>query len=176
MAPRSTILTVVALGLATGLPAQGTQPSPEVERWIAEIREIQATVGPVQQQALREPAIQQAQQEATRALRAAMVAADPSMSAKLDRMERIVAETRTAREARDEAKVRALTDEALALEPQISGAQERAMALPEIETRLTAFRARLRARMVEIDPATGPLIARMEVLSRQVQAAMRGGG
>jgi hypothetical protein len=160
----------------TALSAQGNeQPPPQVQEWIMEMQQIQRQVQPVQQQALEDEALRQEQEEVTKALREAIVQADPSMAAKLDRMEELMSEARAAQAAQDQEKIVALTQEAQTLQSEISEAQAEALARPEVDAMVVAFRENLHERMIEIDPATQPLLERLEELDGLVKEAMEGG-
>lgn len=155
---------------------QNSTPPPEVQKLVEEMRQIQAELEPVQQQALQDQAIQQEQQAVADAVREAMVAADPENGPRLDRMEAIVEEARAAQAAGDSKKVAELTSEAAELQPKVEAAQAEALAKPEIEARVAQFQENLRAKMIELNPAAKDRIARLQALSEQLQKAIGGNG
>lgn len=169
-------VALAALLLPVAAQAQNGPPPPEVQRLIQEIQQIQAELEPVQQQALQDPAIQQEQKAVSDAVREAMVAADPANAQKLDRMEAIIAEARTAQAAGDSSKVAELTREAADLQPQVEAAQAAALAQPEIEARIAKFQENLRAKMIQLHPPAKERIERLETLSEQLEKAVRGNG
>jgi hypothetical protein len=167
-------LAAVLLPLAA--QAQQNGPPPEVQRLVAEMRQIQAELEPVQQEALQDPALQQEQQAVSDAVREAMVAADPANGERLDRMEAILLEARTAQAAGDTSKVAALSREAADLQPKVEAAQAAAIAQPVIEARIAKFQENLRAKMIELNPAAKERIERLEAISEQLERAVRGNG
>lgn len=173
----SRVRTAVLLALVASPVAlnaqQQTEPPQEVQEWLTEMQQIQQQLQPVQQQALQDETIQQGQQRAAEAVRTAMIEKAPEMEAKLERLETIMAEAQQAQAAGDQEKIMALTQEAQQLQPQLAQAQTEALALPEVESQVTAFQQQLRDKMVELDPAAKPLLERLAVLEERLQEAMR---
>jgi hypothetical protein len=165
-------LALAALLLPIAANAQERQPPPEVQEWMREMQQIQIQLQPIQQQALQDPAVQQEQQEVSRVVREAIVSADPANGERLDRMEAILEEARSAQEAGDTAKLAALTSEAADLQPRVEAAQAEALAQPQVEARVAQFQDNLRAKMIELDPAAEERIERLQQLAQRVQEAM----
>lgn len=172
--PLSIALAAVLLPIAA--QAQERQPPPEVQQLVAEMRQLQAELQPVQQQALQDSAIMREQEEVSTVVREAMVAADPANGPRLDRMEAIMEEARTAQQTGDTAKVTALATEAAQLQPQVEAAQEEALGQPGIQARIAQFQNNLRSKMIELDPNAKARIERLEELSQRLQRAMGGNG
>jgi hypothetical protein len=171
-----TALLLAIVASPAGLNAQQqTEPSQEVQEWLSEMQQIQQQLQPVQQQALQDEAIQQEQQRATEAVRAAMLQKDPEMGTKLERLEAIMQEAQQAQAAGDSEKIVALTQEAQQLQPQLAEAQAEAMAQPEVQSQVTSFQQQLRSKMAELDPDAQPLLDRLAKLEEQIQNAMRQG-
>lgn len=172
---RTAVLLALAALPAT-LSAQQQEPPQEVQEIMAEVQQIQQQLQPVQEQALMEEDIQEGQQRAADAVRAAMVERDPSMEASIDRLEAIMQEAQAAQAAGDQEKIMALTQEAQQLQPRIAEAQEAAMALPHVESEVAAFQKQLRDKMAELDPDARPLLDRLAVLEERLREAVRGQG
>lgn len=168
-------LAVAAAVVPAAASAQANeQPPPQVREWIAEMQQIQMQIMPVQQQAMQDTALQEEQAAVTAAVREAIVEADPAMEAKLDRMDELMVEARAAQAAQDQEKLVELTQEAQTLQPEIASAQADALDRPDVEAKVLAFRDKLQARMVEIDPETKPLLERLQELDRLIGEAMEG--
>lgn len=173
---RGTFLLAAMLALPAGVSAQETNgPPPEVREWIEEIQQIQARLGPVQDQAMQDTSLQRERRQVTDAVREAMIAADPAIAQRMARLEAIVAEAQEAQQAGDGERLAALVAEARTIQEPLARAQAAALDRPEIEARVSAFRGRLRARMVQIDPSSEALLDRLEALDRRVRDALRGG-
>lgn len=173
---RGAFLLAATLALPAGAAAQGNNgPSPEVREWIEEIQQIQARLAPVQDQAMQDPGLQQERQQVADAVKQAMITADPGIAQRMARLEAIVGEAQKAQETGDGERLAALVAEARGIQEPLARAQAAALDRPEIEARVTAFRGRLRARMVQIEPSSEALLNRLEALDRQVRDALRGG-
>lgn len=170
------VFALAALVTPMALSAQVEgQPPPQVQEWIAEIQELSAQLGPLQQQAREDAEIKQEEERVTTIVRDAMIAADPANGQRLDRFETIIAEARAAQEAGDTAKIAELTSEAQQLQPQVQAAHEEALAQPEVETQIDAFNDKLQAKMVEMDPNAKESVERLNELNRRVSEALRRG-
>jgi hypothetical protein len=146
------------------------QPSPEVQQLLVERQQLEVRLGALQEQALENTELREQQTAVSDAVRGAMIEADPTMQEKLDRIEAIMEEARTAQGNGDMERIAALTAEAETLQPQIQQAQATALARPEIEQQVDAFQLALRTRMVEIDPEAAELLDRLDELNRRIQA------
>jgi hypothetical protein len=161
-----------ALG-AQQQPTPAPQPAPEVQGWIAEIQQIEQRLGPIQARAMEDAALQREQAALNEALLAALREAGPAVQADLRRVESIQPELRAAQESGDQAQLERLVREAQQLEQRLGQAQVQALQQPQIAARATAFQDRLRARMVELDPAAEELLQRFVSLQAQILAAMQ---
>ena len=168
-----TALLLAFLAFPAALSAQQQQLPPEVQELLAEAQQIQQQLQPVQEQALQDEAVQQGQQRAADAVRAAMISADPTMEAKIDRLEAIMQEAQQAQAAGDQATIVALTQEAQQLQPQLAEAQAAALQHPDVLPQLEAFQKQLRDRMTEIDPNARPLLDRLAQLEQQLDEAVK---
>lgn len=169
-------LTAVAAMACVLVPAaasaqqQPAPPSPEVQQLLVEKQQLETRLGEIQEQALEDETLREQQTTLTNTVRGAMIEADPTMQQKLERIEAIMDEARTAQTAGDVERIAALTAEAETLQPEIREAQARALAIPEIEQQVDAFQLALRTRMEELDPEASQLFDRLEEVTRQIQA------
>ena len=168
-----TALVLAFLAFPAALSAQQQELPPEVQELLAEAQQIQQQLQPVQQQALQDEAVQQGQQRAADAVRAAMISADPTMEAKIERLEAIMQEAQQAQTTGDQATIVALTQEAQQLQPQLAEAQAAALQHPDVKPELEAFQKQLRDRMTEIDPNARPLLDRLAQLEQQLDEAVK---
>jgi uncharacterized protein with von Willebrand factor type A (vWA) domain len=174
-------LTIAALlaGVMTlspaALAAQQAQPqlSPEVQGWLAELQQIQDELEPLHQQAMGDPAIQQAQQELSTRVMNAMTRIDPEIPRKADRMTELSTRARAAQAAGNEGEVRELATEAQQLQQHLAQVQAQALSDPTLTAGLEAFQARVQGRMIEIDPSVETKLQRFEELERRLMAAMQ---
>lgn len=167
----ATVLTPMAASAQ-----QPTQPSPQVQEWLAEINQLQQELAPLHEQAMQDPALQQEQEEVSTAVREAMVAADPVNGERLDRLEQLETEAQAARASGDSAKVVALASEAQELVPELQAAQEEATQQPEIDARVKQFEDNLVTKMVEMEPSAQAKVDRLDELNELVSEALGRGG
>lgn len=175
---RSAFLAIAMTGAAASgavaqQPGSPTLPA-EVQEWIVEMQELQQQLEPIHERALQEPELQQGQREVAAALRAAMIEADSSMEAVLERMEELMREARAAQQAGDAERLLALGAEAEEIQPRLARAQAEAMEQPEVAARIAVFQARVHERMRQIEPAVGPLLDRFLELDRRITEALSG--
>jgi hypothetical protein len=168
------LIALCAFAVPRAVAAQ--QVPAEVQALIQEKTELDAKLLPLQQQALADPALKAQQEELGVAVRQAIVAANPGMEASLDRFEALMAEGRAAQQAGDTAKIAALTTEARTLQPQIEEAQARALEQPELSAQITAFKSKVEAQIISIDPNARQLLDRSRELEQQILKAVNGGG
>jgi chromosome segregation ATPase len=173
---------VAALGLIfVASPARAQQSAPpadpmaELQEWVAEMQRIQAQLAPIHARALEDAALKREQEAAAETMRAAMIAADPTLAQAIDRMEALLVEARAAQQAGDAERIARLNDEAETLQPRIVRAQAQALAQPHVLETMQAYQTKLHARMIEIDERAGPLIARFQELDRRLTEVLRGG-
>jgi 23S rRNA G2445 N2-methylase RlmL len=168
-------LTLIALPGAISAQQQ-EQPSEEVRTLLQEAAQIQQQLAPVQQQALGDEAVQQGQQQAADALRAAMIEMNPEMAASIERLEAIMQEAQLAQATGDQETIASLTQEAQQLQPQVMEAQAKALDHPDVQPRVAAFQKQLQDKMVELDPDAAPLLERLSQIEEALEKASEGRG
>jgi len=166
---RIAVLAAAALALPVALSAQTTpapaQPAaPAAASPQAEIAQLQTRLGALQQQALQDPAIKEAQATLTAAVNAGMAKLDPAATGKLARVQALPAEEQAARAANDNVKLNALATEAQQLQAYFAGLQPRVMALPEVQAARQAFTEQLFAKMKQLDPNAQQYVDRLTQL------------
>ncbi|HEX6749748.1 MAG TPA: hypothetical protein VF092_20825 [Longimicrobium sp.] len=166
---RIAVLAAAALALPVAVSAQTTpapaQPAaPAAAAPQNEAAQLQAKLGQLQQQALQDPAIKEAQATLTAAVNAGMAKLDPAAPAKLARVQALPAEEQAARTANDNAKLNALAAEAQQLQAYFAGLQPRVVALPEVQAARQAFTEQLFAKMKELDPNAQQYVDRLTQL------------
>lgn len=158
------LLPLLALVLPAGVSAQADE-----QAIVAELQSIQQELMPIQERALEDTALRTQREQATQALRSAMVAIDPAIETKLDRLEAMFDEMRAAQQSGDTEKISALNGEAQQLQPQIEQAQARAMAQPEVQQRIALFQENLQQKMIELEPKAEELFRRAAELERKLR-------
>ena len=159
-------LFAAALAVApTALAAQDAAAPAPVANGQTELQQLQARIGGIQQRALQDTEVQ----AAAAAITAAMEVADPEYKTLAARAVSIRADVEAARAAADNAKLNALAAEATALQTSFAAARARANANPDVQAKTTAYRTVLLKKMVEIEPETQKLVARIGELSRPAQ-------
>jgi hypothetical protein len=175
MAPRKSIATLFAFMLfflPLSLFSQGAPPSPQIQAWLSELKSIQERLAPVEQEALQDPELQEEQEAIGEAVLAAMISADSTVEAKLDRLREIMLEAHGLNG--DGARLDALAAEVQAIHPEVERVRAEALTRPEVETKLKAFRKRVQDRMAQIDPESRPLVTRFEELERLIRQSLPG--
>ena len=166
-----TALVLTFIAVPGAVSAQQAQPPEEIQKLLQEAAQIQQQLVPVQQQALGDEAVQQGQQRAADAIRGAMIEADPSLEAKLDRVEAIMVEAQQAQSTGDQQAIAALTQEIQQLQPGLQAAQTKALEKPEVQTEVEAFEKQLKAKMVELDPQSKALLDRLGQIEVELERA-----
>lgn len=179
MSSRNTRIRVVApiagalLLMPLSLFSQSAPPPAQVEEWIVELNHIQMQLAPLEERALQDPTLAEQQQALGDDIRAAMIAADATVEAKLTRLREIMVAAQAA--GGDMARLDALAAEAQSLQPAIERARGIALAQPEVEAKFKNFRKNLCDRMAQIDPASVQLVTRFEELERLIRSSLRQG-
>lgn len=152
------------------------QLPPEAQEMIAELQQVQATLQPIQEQALQHPEIQAAQQELGAEIRAAMAEVDPSTPERMAHFEELIERGQAAQAAQDDAALTEIAAEAQEVQAELRAAEAAAIQRPEIAPRLEAFQAKLLERMIEVDPQAESLLERARELDAALSALLGQGG
>lgn len=167
-------LMVLALAgvVPSALAAQEAQLPPEAQALLIEIRQIQTDLGPVREQAMADPELQQAQQALTESLRQTMLEVDPAVPAHVQRLNELQALAQEARAAQDQQAMAALVGEGQELEQKLFDAQQEAMNTLQVAAEIERFQARLEQRMLELDPEVAPLLQRFREIDAELEALL----
>lgn len=160
-------IAALPLAAAAQQPVQQQLPA-EAQQLMAEAQEIQTQIQPVQMQALQDPALQQQQQQLSGVIDSALTEVDPTVPQKMARLQELQGEAAAAQQAEDMDAVRAAVIEAQEIQTAIGEAQQQVLQQPAIEQRVDQFQTALRAKMVEIDPDTEPLLQRLSEIDDQL--------
>ena len=145
----------------TLLHAQAATPAAEAPTSAAAIT---AQIQRVQQQALQDPELRAANQAISALLTATMAKVDPSYPTYAARAATLNTDVAAAQAAKDNARLNELAAEAKELQANVAAAQAKAREDAGVKAELEAFRVKLFAKMVEIDPAVKELVAQLETL------------
>jgi hypothetical protein len=158
-----------ALALPAHLAAQETAPAPEAAAPAPadEAAAIQARLQQIQQRALQDAELQAAQQQVGREVVETMARVDPTFTAKSERAQAMTADIAAAQEAGDNDRLHELNAEAQALQQAFADARTLAMQDAELQASIAAYQARVVEKMVEIEPETEQLLARLAELDQQ---------
>lgn len=163
---RPGFLALALMALPAGLAAQEAPAAPEQQAPApTEAQQIQARLQEIQARALQDPALQAAQDSVGTEITATMERVDPTFKAQAERATALRAEVAAAQQAGDNAKLNQLAAEAEQLQQGFASARQRAMQDPQLAERIQAFQQRIVARMVEVEPETQTLLARLQELN-----------
>lgn len=176
---RTSLVAMLVLALApAALLAQDPAPaqpqvSPEIQGWLTEMQQLQAQLGPLQQQALQDPGLQEEQQRVTTLVQETMLQLDPTIPQQTQRIEELQQEAQTAQETEDVNRIMEIAAEAQQIQQRFVELQAEAMQSPAVAPQIEAFQSRLQARMIEIDPEAEARIQRLEELQRRLETALQ---
>lgn len=175
---RMAFVWLVLLAAPAGLLAQqgsGTaapQLPPEAQELIQELQQVQARLEPIQQQALQDPQVQEAQQALGDEVQAAMTEVDPETPQRIERLQVLMSEAQAAQAEQDEAAMGEIVAEAQGLEQRLQAAQAEAVQRPDIAPQVEQFQAQLLEKMVELDPDVESLIEQAKELDARLAALL----
>lgn len=160
------VLVFAAASSARAQVPQQPQLTPEQQALVDEFQQLQQRVSAVEQQAMEQsPALQQELADAQDAVIAAMIEIRPETQTDLERLEALEGEVRAAQQAQDADRMQTLMVEAVGLTERLNETQAQAMARDDVAQRLDAFQDNLMGQMVEIEPETETMIARMQEIA-----------
>jgi hypothetical protein len=153
----------------------------EMRSWVAELQQIGARLQGATERALRgDPRLRAAQDSLAGEIERAMEGVDPGLRRLADRAQALTGEAQRASEAGDQARLRALMEEADRIQARFQVARERVMHRPALAARVKAYEARLRERLRGEEPHLDQLLsrgtdlqqrlARMALLQRQMMS------
>lgn len=156
-------------GLSTRSAPGQSGPSAAPSGAMAEFQQVQRQLSSLQQRALQDSALQQRMERVRALLERTMREMNPQTARRLDRMDSLSDEFRSARAAGDTTRIRSLMQQLRRLERGLQSAQSQAMQTEEVAAAIDTFEQKLRARMQELGPADS-LRSRAESLQAQIQS------
>jgi uncharacterized phage infection (PIP) family protein YhgE len=171
-----TILTLAAVAALVPAGAQAQQAQPQLPDslvpLVQELQQLQQELTGIQQRAMAsDTALQQEQVAVQQVVERTVLELDPTLTQKLERLEVLEGEFRSAQEAQDMERMQALMQEAQQIQAAVQEAQAQALERPAVAQRITEFREKLVARMAVVEPRTPELMSRMESLLARLDAA-----
>lgn len=177
----TSLLAFGLLSLPAGVEAQqrtsATAPTltaaqREMQGWYRELQEIGTRLQAAQVRAMQDPALRSMQESLAKEFKAAMLKADPTLAGLEERARALEAQARRAQQARDEAAMNRLAEQARQIELRLMNAQKEVMQDPAFVRRAQAFEEALQKRMLEVEPQTPALVQRgKELQARLMRAA-----
>jgi phenylalanyl-tRNA synthetase alpha subunit len=161
------LAALAALALPAHVAAQETTPAPAAQPAADEAAQIQQRLQAIQQRALQDAALQQRQAAIGEEVVATMGRLDPTFSARAERAQAMQADIAAAQQAEDNARLHELNAEAQELQQAFATARAQAMQDEQVQASLQAFQGEVVAKMIEIEPETETLLARLAELNEQ---------
>jgi hypothetical protein len=173
VAAAMTMATAPVVLVAQQEDGRGPLPVPaEAQQLIMEMQQIQDRLRPMQQEALRDPALQAAGDSLGARIREAMVEVEPATPELIDRLNDLMEELEAAQAAQDESRFQRAIGEATEIDQILQLAQAEAIELPDVASRLNAYESRIHDRMVADNPDAAGLLERLSALNVQLAAMM----
>lgn len=151
-----------------GLPGAGQDQM----ALMMELQTIQQALGPIREQAMQDPELQQQQQRLIDRVETEMERVDPGSADERARFDSLRAEFGSAQQAGDQERVQALGSELQALQTSLQETQREVLEQEEIAAAVEEFREDLREEMRATDPRADSLLSRADELSQELEAAM----
>lgn len=139
-----------------------------------ELQAIDQQLGPIREQAMQDPELQEQQQELIDRVEAEMEKVHPGSADERARFDSLRAEFGAAQQAGEQERVQALGAELQSLQTSLQETQGAVLEQTEIAAALEAFRENLRESMRAADPRADSLLDRAEELNEELRAAMPG--
>lgn len=178
---------LVALGVAilpsalvaqqkTPIPARPQAASPaasptmdQARAWVQELQQIQTKLKPAHDKAMQDPKLRATRQALDAEVEAHIRASEPKLVARAQAIDKAGL---AAHKAGDAAKVQQLATEARQIAMELVNAQRSALRSPVLAKKAAAFQKGLEVKMIQVDPAAEPLIARYKQVGEKLQAVM----
>ena len=158
---RTGLITAVLAVTPTYLAAQAAPAAPATAPAAAsEAEQIQQRLALVQQQAMQDSAVH----ASAAAVTSAMEAADPEYKALSARAQQLRTDIAAAQASQDNAKLNELAAVAGKLQTEAAALQARVASNPAVQEKTNAYRTVVFQKMMEIDPETQALIAKLAQL------------
>lgn len=156
----ASVIVACALAAPASLRAQDASAAPDAHPATAE--QLVARIQAIQAQALQDPELRAANRAIAELIAETLPRVDADYPKYAERAQTIRVDVAAAQEAADNARLTELAEETKELQAKVAAAQERAREDPAVRAELEAFRTRLFAKMLEIEPTVQALVAQLE--------------
>lgn len=164
---------LLALTVPSAAPAQGGQGQRQT---LMELQQVNQQLTKIRRRALQDSSLRARQQKVTQFILSELRSLDDSTAARVDRLEKLQADLRTAQQERDTAGARTAVKELRKLQQALQPARKEIMQRPKVRKRIESFQQAVRARMREISPKADSLLQVRDSLRRQLQGGAGGAG
>jgi predicted nucleic acid-binding Zn-ribbon protein len=162
----------LAQQLPGGAPTLPQELPEEVQELLSEAQETQERLADIHEKALAEsPDLQARQADLQELVDSTMRALEPEFDRFIERLGQLEQEAMAAQQSQDGERLQALMTEAQSVSGRLQAAQAQAMETPEIRDEMEAYEETLIDEMTRVDPETPQLLARMEELAEELEAA-----
>lgn len=175
---RWSVLGALALILAVAAPSQAWAQGGQGQRQtMMEYRQVNKQLQDLQQRAIKQDSSLRArQQQLAQFIRDELRSLDDSTAARVDRLEQLQSDLRTASQQQDTAGARSAMKEMRNLQRSLVPARKKIMKRPGVRKRIKQFQQAVRERMTEMSPQADSLIQVRDSLRRELQGGMGGPG
>jgi alkylhydroperoxidase/carboxymuconolactone decarboxylase family protein YurZ len=159
------VFLALALMAAPALAQQLPGGAPTLPQELPE--EVQELLSEAQES----PDLQARQADLQELVDSTMRALEPEFDRFIERLGQLEQEAMAAQQSQDGERLQALMTEAQSVSGRLQAAQAQAMETPEIRDEMEAYEETLIDEMTRVDPETPQLLARMEELAEELEAA-----
>lgn len=158
-----------------GGPPGAGNPMGNMPPELMEAMQIQMKLRAAVEKSLGDPAIAVQRTALMTEVQAAMVAADPTAKAKLDRLEALSKQAEGLQKANDQAGLQKLMEEGRGLAMGLQALEKTALENAALKAKATALDVAVKTKVKSIEPEFEKLEARLNELSQKLQAGPMGG-
>ena len=168
------LLGLILFISAAGIFAQDIQDSTKnLQKVYSEYQQISQRLQSVQQQALADSVLAEKGKNFSRNLDSAMIKDDPSAKEKISKRDKIINGFQEAQKNGDNEKLMKLQQDYKSIIQELQVHQQKAMENEKLQQEGKELNDALVQKMTKIDPQVPQLIARLEVLGKQLQQGMQ---
>lgn len=147
-------------------------PAGDLQKLQLEFLTIREALAEAEQQALKDPGLQQAHAQLQSQIERAMRAADPKHDSRMARLREIEQEVQSEQVAgqQDLAKLQPLLTEAQGIQERLVAIQLQVVETEPLKSEIAKMRERMVTNMSTVNPEVPELLARLEVLAKRFEA------
>jgi hypothetical protein len=172
----SNVIKIIGMFLfisAAGLYAQGNQDTTKnLQKAYMEYQQISQRLQSVQQQALADSILAEKGKNFGKKLDLAMIKENPSIKEKIEKRDKIINNFEEAQQKGDNEKLMKLQEDYKSIVQELQVHQQKAMENEKLKNEGKELNDEIVQKMTKIDPQVPQLIARLEVLGKQLQQGM----